>query len=69
MSPDDLARQGVVELPRSAGEALAAVEADPVVMAALGPVIGPEWLRNKRLELAAYDTVVSQWERDAYLRS
>lgn len=69
MNPDDLARQGVVELPRTAGEALAAVEDDPVVMAALGPVIGPEWLRNKRLELAAYDTVVSQWERDAYLRT
>lgn len=68
MSPEALAAQGVVTLPRTAGEALAAVEADPVVMAALGPVIGPEWLSVKRSELALYDTVVSNWERDTYLR-
>jgi glutamine synthetase len=64
----ELARQGVVMLPRRANEALDAVEADPVVMASLGPVIGPEWLRVKRFELAEYETTVSAWERDAYLR-
>ncbi|MFM9107337.1 MAG: glutamine synthetase family protein [Chloroflexota bacterium] len=68
LDPGALARQGVALLPRRANEALDAVEADPVVMAALGPVIGPEWLRVKRFELAEYETTVSEWERDTYLR-
>ncbi len=63
----DLAHQGVTLLPRGAGEALDATEADDVVMAALGPVCGPEFLRIKRLELARYNRHVSQWERDVYL--
>ena len=63
----ELARQGVALLPRGAGEALDAVEADDVVMAALGPVCGPEFLRIKRVELARYERHVSQWERDVYL--
>lgn len=67
LAPDDLARQGVTFLPRSAGEALDAVEADPVVMAALGPVCGPEFLRVKRDELARYERHVGAWEREMYL--
>jgi len=63
----ELARQGIALLPRGAGEALDAVEADAVVMAALGPVCGPELLRIKRTELARYERHVSQWERDVYL--
>jgi len=66
--PDDaLAQQGVRLLPRTAREALDAVEADPVVMAALGPVCGPELLRVRREELARYDRHVSDWERAVYL--
>ncbi|MGI8857792.1 MAG: glutamine synthetase family protein [Thermomicrobiales bacterium] len=66
--PDDaLARQGVRRLPRTAHEALDAIEADPVVMAALGPVCGPELLRIRREELALYDRHVSDWERAVYL--
>ena len=63
----DLARQGIALLPRGVGEALDAVEADAVVMAALGPVCGPELLRIKRTELARYERHVSRWERDVYL--
>ncbi len=68
LSADMLAEQGIALLPRTAHEALAAVAADEVVMAALGPVIGPEWLRVKRSEMDTYDTVVSPWEREVYLR-
>lgn len=64
--PGTLAAQGVRLLPRTAGEALDAVEEDEVVMAALGPVCGPELLRVKRYELARYDRHVSEWERDVY---
>jgi glutamine synthetase len=66
LSADELQRQGVRLLPRSAGEALDAVEADEVVMEALGPVCGPELLRVKRFELARYERHVSDWERDVY---
>ena len=38
----------------------------PIVMAALGPVCGPELLRIKREELARYDRHVSEWERAVY---
>ncbi|MCA1723525.1 MAG: glutamine synthetase family protein, partial [Thermomicrobia bacterium] len=66
--PDEtLARQGVRFLPRTAHEALDAMEADAVVMAALGPICGPELLRIRREELARYDRHVSDWERAVYL--
>lgn len=63
-----LAGEGVHTLPRSASAALDAIEADDIVMAALGEVCGPELLRIKRYELARYDLQVSQWERDVYLQ-
>lgn len=69
LSAADTGARGIPLLPRSATEALAAVEADPVAAAALGPVIFPEWLKVKRSEIAAYDLAVSVWERAAYLRS
>ncbi len=59
----------LAHLPRTAGEALQSVEADSVVMDALGSVIGPAFLRVKRSELNAYDREVSDWERSAYLQT
>ena len=64
---DAVARQGVRLLPRTAHAALDALETDPVVMAALGPICGPELLRIRREELARYDQHVSDWERAVYL--
>ena len=63
----ELAAEGIRFLPRTAQEALDAIEADETVMEALGPVCGPELLRVKRYELARYDVEVSDWERDVYL--
>jgi glutamine synthetase len=63
----ELDRRGVRLLPRSAVEALDSVEADAVVMQALGPICGPELLRIKRYELARYETQVTDWERAVYL--
>ena len=37
-----------------------------MVMAALGPVCGPEYLRVKREELARYERHVGEWEREVY---
>jgi glutamine synthetase len=67
MSIDDVVRMGGRFLPRTATEALDAIEADATIMDALGPVCGPELLRIKRYELARYNTHVSDWERDVYL--
>ncbi len=66
LAAGELARQGICPLPRTAGEALAATEADAVVMDALGSVCGPELLRVRRDELARYEAHVGEWERALY---
>jgi glutamine synthetase len=67
LSDEQEARRGLRFLPRSASEALDALDRDPVVMEALGTTIGPTFLRVKRSEIAAYDLEVTDWERVAYL--
>jgi glutamine synthetase len=67
LSEADASARGLELLPRSAPEALDALEADEVLMAALGPVIGPGFLRIRRSEAAAYSLEVGDWERATYL--
>ncbi len=67
LSAADAAARGLELLPRSAPEALDALEADAVLMNALGPVIGPGFLRLRRSEAAAYSLEVGDWERSTYL--
>lgn len=67
LTPADFAARGLVELPRSAPEALDALEADAVLMRALGGVIGPCFLRVRRSEATTYAREVGEWERTAYL--
>lgn len=67
MSIADVEQMGGRFLPRTASDALNAIEADATIMDALGPICGPELLRVKRHELARYETNVSDWERDVYL--
>jgi glutamine synthetase len=67
LSEAELSARGVEPLPRSAPEALDALEADAVLMDALGPVIGPGFLRLRRSEVAAYSLEVGDWERATYL--
>jgi glutamine synthetase len=67
LSAADASARGLELLPRSAPEALDALEADAVLMDALGPVIGPGFLRLRRSEAAAYALEVGDWERAAYL--
>jgi glutamine synthetase len=67
LSEADASARGLELLPRSAPEALDALEADAVLMDALGPVIGPGFLRIRRSEAAAYSLEVGDWERAAYL--
>ena len=68
-SATELAAASIQFLPRSLPEALYAVEGDAVIMDALGTIIGPEFLKVKRTELAAYDLEVHPWERKTYLEA
>lgn len=68
-SAAELAAAGISFLPRSLVEALDAVEKDGVIMDALGPIIGPEFLKVKRTEMATYDVEVHPWERKTYLEA
>ena len=61
--------QGIQFLPRSLPVALDALENDEVLMAALAPVAGQEFLKVKRLELETYNVTVHPWERQMYLEA
>lgn len=67
LTGEEIERHNLRFIPRTLHQALAALEADPVVMAALGPTIGEHFPKVKRSELAQYDAAVHPWERDAYL--
>ena len=67
LSSADASARGLELLPRSAPEALDALEADAVLLDALGPVIGHGFLRLRRSEAAAYSLQVGDWERATYL--
>lgn len=54
-------------LPRTLGEALAALESDPVVRDALGPAILPDYVDARRLEWEMYLSQVDRWEVHHYL--
>ena len=67
-TPEEMARAGIKDLPRSLPEALEALEADGVVAGAVGEEALKHFLLIKRHEQAQYDLHVHPWERDAYLR-
>ncbi len=57
---------GIALLPQSLDAALDALQADPVVCDALGPVLTAEFLRLKRAECTEYARHVSPWELKRY---
>ena len=67
MSAAQLKKRGVKVLPQNLGEALDALERDPVVQSALGEPLYREFLSVKREEWAQYNRTVSQWEVDRFL--
>jgi glutamine synthetase len=66
---DELARlhRGIALLPATLGEALAALQEDAVVQAALGELIAAWFAEAKLAEWQEYRRQVHQWERDRYL--
>ena len=67
MSEEEIAAAGIGYLPRTLPEALAALEADEVVSAAIGEPIIEHFLMVKRNELLHYELEVHPWERETYL--
>ncbi len=68
MSDDELAAAGVQRLPRNLGEATDAFEASDLAREVLGDEFHATFIKKKREEWLAYNTVVGGWERDMYLR-
>jgi glutamine synthetase len=68
LSPAELEKIGVQELPRTLGEAVDAFEADPFVTKVLGQELRDEFIKYKRAEWTEYHQTVSQWEIDRYAR-
>ncbi len=60
---------GIDTLPANLGEAVDALEADEVVMDALGPHTSEKFVEAKRQEFEEYLVDVSQWEIDRYLET
>ena len=68
LSPAELEKIGVQELPRTLGEAVDAFAADPFIEKILGPELRNEFIKYKRAEWEEYHQSVSQWEIDRYAR-
>ncbi len=60
-------RQAVLILPASLEEALVLLEADSIVMTALGPYISDRYLAAKRQEVQEYKEQVTSWEMTRYI--
>ena len=68
LSELDLIERGITWLPRSLGEAIDALEADPLVRNIFGPVMSEAFIAEKKLEWDSYNAHVSSWESERYLR-
>jgi glutamine synthetase len=60
-------RRGIILLPGTLGEALAQLEADEVMLAALGPQIAEWFVEAKTREWDEYRKLVHPWELSRYL--
>ncbi|TGD90667.1 type III glutamate--ammonia ligase [Mycolicibacterium sp. CH28] len=68
LSETDLAARGISWLPRSLGEAIDALESDPLVRSVFGPAMFESFIAEKRSEWDSYNAHVSSWESERYLR-
>lgn len=67
LSRAELRRRGIGLLPQNLGEALDALEADPLFARVLGADLIQEFLKVKRMEWVEYSRHVSDWELNRYL--
>jgi glutamine synthetase len=68
LSPAELEKIGVQELPRTLGEAVEAFAADPFVERVLGAGLRNQFIKYKRAEWEEYHQSISPWEINRYAR-
>ena len=68
LTESDLVERGIGWLPRSLGEAIDALEADPLVRSVFGDEMFESFVTEKRAEWDGYNAHVSAWETERYLR-
>ena len=61
------AEYGIDTLPENLGQAVDALEADEVILDALGPHVSEKFVEAKRQEFQEYIVEVSEWEKERYL--
>jgi len=66
-SDEKLASMNIDTLPASLGEAVAAMQKDPIAKAALGEHTFEKYIEAKKAEWDGFRLYVSQWELDKYL--
>lgn len=62
----EIRRRGLSVLPQTLDQAVDALQADPVVLQAIGPSLAEHWLPLLRDEALAYARHVSEWELERY---
>ena len=67
MSAAERRERGIESLPGSLAEAIAALEADELILEALGPHIASRFIEAKKIEWDVYRTQISPWEIEEYL--
>jgi len=65
----DREARGIDTLPSTLGQAIAALQADDVILDALGSHISEKYVQAKTQEYTEYLASVSQWELDRYLET
>ncbi|MDT5129785.1 MAG: glutamine synthetase [Mycobacterium sp.] len=68
LSEADLLERDIGWLPRSLGDAIDALEADPLARNVFGDVMFDSYVTEKRAEWDSFTAHVSSWETDRYLR-
>jgi len=61
-------RDSLRRLPRTLGEAIDGFERDPLAREVFGDELHATYTRYKRAEWETYNTIVTEWEREQYLR-
>lgn len=68
LSEEELTSRQIGWLPRSLGEAIDALEADPLVRNVFGSAMFDSYIAEKKAEWNSFTAHVSSWETDRYLR-
>lgn len=67
MPAEERRARGIHSLPGSLAEAIRALEADPVILDALGPHVAERYIEAKKIEWDVYRAQVHEWEVNEYL--